>query len=363
MGNARRLAGLALCAVLTAPFGGGQVALDPRKQPAASPERSQRPNLRVDTNLVLVPVTVCDPMNRPVTGLEKENFRVLENNVEQTITHFAMDDEPVAVGLAFDVSGSMGAKLGMSRLAAGAFFRLANPEDEFFLILFDDRPRLVVPLTQDTGEIKSQITFTSSKGSTALVDAVVLGLHELKKSKLTRKALLIISDGGENNSRYNDRELRDLVRESDALIYAIGVFGGGGRTREDGRTIRRPDAAGGRQRTAGYRREDRHRAAEPLHPGVLARQPAAGRPLPSRAGQGGAPARPAAPEGFLAPRLLCAVGLNCHCPFLPARIGGPFRQRQRAQHAGAVSQARRDHVAIHVLQQRARLDVAVQDAA
>jgi VWFA-related protein len=233
MGNARRLAGLALCAVLTAPFGGGQVALDPRKQPAASPERSQRPNLRVDTNLVLVPVTVCDPMNRPVTGLEKENFRVLENNVEQTITHFAMDDEPVAVGLAFDVSGSMGAKLGMSRLAAGAFFRLANPEDEFFLILFDDRPRLVVPLTQDTGEIKSQITFTSSKGSTALVDAVVLGLHELKKSKLTRKALLIISDGGENNSRYNDRELRDLVRESDALIYAIGVFGGGGRTREE----------------------------------------------------------------------------------------------------------------------------------
>jgi Ca-activated chloride channel family protein len=233
MGNARRLAGLALCAVLTAPLGGGQVTIDPRKKPAASPEESQRPNLRVDTNLVLVPVTVCDPMNRPVTGLEKENFRVLENNVEQTITHFAMDDEPVAVGLAFDVSGSMGAKLGMSRMAAGAFFRLANPEDEFLLILFDDRPRLIVPLTQDTGEIKSQITFTSSKGSTALVDAVVLGLHELKKSKLTRKALLIISDGGENNSRYNDRELRDLVRESDALIYAIGVFGGGGRTREE----------------------------------------------------------------------------------------------------------------------------------
>jgi VWFA-related protein len=233
MGNARRLAGLALCAVLTAPLGGGQATVDPRKKPAASPERSQRPNLRVDTNLVLVPVTVCDPMNRPVTGLEKENFRVLENNVEQTITHFAMDDEPVAVGLAFDVSGSMGAKLGMSRMAAGAFFRLANPEDEFFLILFDDRPRLIVPLTQDTGEIKSQITFTGSKGSTALVDAVVLGLHELKKSKLTRKALLIISDGGENNSRYNDRELRELVRESDALIYAIGVFGGEGRTREE----------------------------------------------------------------------------------------------------------------------------------
>ena len=319
MGNARRLAGVALCVVLTALFGGGQVTVDPRKKPPVSPEESQRPNLRVDTNLVLVPVTVCDPMNRPVTGLEKENFRVLENNVEQTITHFAMEDEPVAVGLAFDVSGSMGAKLGMSRMAARAFFRLANPEDEFLLILFDDRPRLIVPLTQDIGEIQSQITFTKSKGSTALVDAVVLGLHELKKSKLTRKALLIISDGGENNSRYNDRELRDLVRESDALIYAIGVFGGastrGGIRRpalpeRDGRTVRRPDAAGGRQRAPGYRREDRHRAAEPLHPRVLARQSATGRPLPSRAGQGGSPARPAAFEGFLAPRLLCAVGLG-----------------------------------------------------
>jgi VWFA-related protein len=208
-------------------MGGGQVAVDPRQKPPDAPEERRQPNLRVDANLVLVPVTVCDPMNRPVTGLEKENFRVLENNVEQTITHFAMDDEPVAVGLAFDVSGSMGSKLGLSRMAAREFFRLANPEDEFLLILFDDRPRLVTPLTQDTGAIQSQITFTVSKGSTALLDAVVLGLHEMKKSKLTRKALLIISDGGENNSRYNDRELRNLVRESDVLIYAIGVFGGG----------------------------------------------------------------------------------------------------------------------------------------
>jgi VWFA-related protein len=197
--------------------------VEPRKKPAAAREERPQANLRVDTNLVLVPVTVCDPLNRPVTGLEKENFRVLENNVAQTITHFAMDDEPVAVGLAFDISGSMGEKLGMSRRAAREFFRLANPEDEFLLILFDDRPHLIVPLTQDTGEIQSQITFTQSKGSTALVDAVVLGLHELKKSKLTRKALLIISDGGENNSRYTLKEMRNMVLEGDALIYAILV--------------------------------------------------------------------------------------------------------------------------------------------
>jgi VWFA-related protein len=232
MRAARRLAGLALCVVFSAPFGGGQVAIEPRPKPPVAPEERRRPNLRVDTNLVQVPVTVCDPLNRPVTGLEKENFRILENNVAQTITHFAMDDEPVAVGLAFDVSGSMGAKLGMSRMAAREFFRLANPEDEFFLILFDDRPHLTVALTQDVGQIQSQITFTQSKGSTALVDAVVLGLHELKKSKLTRKALLIISDGGENSSRYTDHELRNMVRESDALLYAIGVFGGGSTSEE-----------------------------------------------------------------------------------------------------------------------------------
>src|ERR1035441_10793955 len=128
----RRLAGGAV--VLAMGLAGAlraQVKIEQRPRPTPKQEAPGRvPNIRVDTTLVLVPVTVCDPLNRPVTGLEKENFRVLENNVEQTITHFAMDDEPVAVGLAFDVSGSMGAKLGMSRMAAGAFFRLANPEDE-----------------------------------------------------------------------------------------------------------------------------------------------------------------------------------------------------------------------------------------
>src|SRR5439155_16243152 len=115
--------------------------------PAASP----RANIRVDTTLVLVPVTVNDPLSRPVSGLEKENFRVYEDNVEQEIVNFAMDDEPVAVGLVFDTSGSMGYKLTLSRLAAAQFFRISNPEDEFFLVEFDDAPILRVPLTHDTG--------------------------------------------------------------------------------------------------------------------------------------------------------------------------------------------------------------------
>jgi Ca-activated chloride channel family protein len=210
-----------------------QTQTQPRKRPGeAAPEPRTRPNLRVDTDLVLVPVTVCDPLNRPVTGLEKEHFRVLEDKIEQTITHFSMDDEPVAVGLVFDVSGSMGPKLVRSRQAATAFFGTANIEDEFFLIEFNDSPRITVPLTQRPEEIQNRLTFSQSKGRTALLDAIMLAMVEMKKSKKNRKALLIISDGGDNSSRYNESEVRNVVRENDVLMYAIGVFeGGGGRMR------------------------------------------------------------------------------------------------------------------------------------
>ena len=193
-------------------------------------------NIRVDSNLVLVPVSVCDPMNRPVTGLEKEHFRILDDKVEQTITHFAMDDEPLAVGLVFDISGSMGNKLRRSRAAAAAFFRTANPEDEFFMVEFNDQPKLVVPLTRSYEEIQNQLTFAQSRGRTALLDAIFLALHEIKNTKLKRKALLIISDGGDNSSRYTEGEVRNRVRESDVLIYALGIFepdGSRGRSPEE----------------------------------------------------------------------------------------------------------------------------------
>jgi Ca-activated chloride channel family protein len=226
--------GLGLLALLTVR---GQVAVIPRSKPAP-PEEGTRPapTLRSDSNLVLVPVSVCDPMNRPVTGLEKEHFKVFDDKVEQNITHFAMDDEPVAVGLVFDVSGSMGPKPRRSRQAAAEFFRTANPEDEFFLVEFNDQPKLVVPLTRQTEEIQNQLTFAQSKGRTALLDAIMLSLHEMKNSKKNRKALLIISDGGDNSSRYTEAEVRNMVRESDTLIYAIGVyepFGSRSRTPEE----------------------------------------------------------------------------------------------------------------------------------
>lgn len=215
----------------------GQVSIEPRaKPPEAAQHQRAAANLRIDSNLVLVPVSVCDPLNRPVTGLEKEHFRVYDDKVEQTVTQFSMDDEPLAVGLVFDVSGSMGEKLRRSRMAAAAFFRTANPEDEFFLVEFNDRPRLTVPLTRNVAEIQNELTFAQSRGRTALIDAVFLAMHEMKKSKKNRKALLIISDGGDNSSRYTESEIRNLVRENDVLIYAMGIFesyGARGRTPEE----------------------------------------------------------------------------------------------------------------------------------
>jgi VWFA-related protein len=212
----------------------GQVTIEPRPKPAAKEDSLPKPDLRVDTLLVLVPVSVNDPLNRPITGLEKENFRVYEDKVEQTITAFSREDEPIAVGLVFDTSGSMGDKLRRSRMAASEFFKFADPQDEYFLVEFDNSPRLEVPLTKDTGRIAEQLTFSRSKGSTALLDAIYLALHEMKKSKMNKKALLIISDGGDNHSRYTVTEVNNVVRESDVLIYSIGVFGGGSTPEEAG---------------------------------------------------------------------------------------------------------------------------------
>ena len=225
MRGSRRLVGWVLGLGLLAPLAfHAQVAIQPRPKASAPEQKRPTANLRVDTNLVLVPVTVCDPLNRPVTGLEKEHFKVFDDHVEQTVTHFAMDDEPVAVGLVFDISGSMGPKLRLSRMAAATFFKTANPEDEFFLVEFNDQPKMVVPLTQNVEEIQNQLTFAQSKGRTALLDAIFLSLHEMKKSTKNKKALLIISDGGDNSSRYTEGEVKNLVRESDTLIYAIGVY-------------------------------------------------------------------------------------------------------------------------------------------
>jgi Ca-activated chloride channel family protein len=218
-----------------------KVSITPRSKAAdkelKGPELEQRSDrIRVDTTLVQINVTVTDPLNRFVTGLEKEHFRLFEDKIEQKILDFSSEDAPLSIGLVFDTSGSMGGKLQKSRQAAVQFFKTANPEDEFFLIEFNDRPELVVPFTPDTEEIQTRLQFAQSKGKTALLDGVYMAMNQMKKARNPRKAILIISDGGDNNSRYTESEIKNAVREADVQIYGIGIFepiGSRGRTPEE----------------------------------------------------------------------------------------------------------------------------------
>lgn len=227
---------LAVAAGLAAPLAfRAQGPIQPRQKPQPSSPKSEpeqridesRVNLRVESTLVLVPVEVSDELNRPVSGLDKENFRLFDDKVQQKITSFAMEDDPIAICLVFDVSGSMGGNVESTRTAAGFFFSTANPGDEFCLVTLSSEATLNVPLTEDVGHIKEQIMFSKGGGSTALLDGIYLGLNEVRKSKKLRKALVIISDGGENNSRYTEGEVLNAIKESDVLIYGIGIFGNG----------------------------------------------------------------------------------------------------------------------------------------
>lgn len=202
-----------------------KVSVDPRARPTPPAAPGPRTDIRVDTTVVLIPVTVTDPLNRFVTGLEKEHFKVFEDKVEQQLSYFASEDAPLSIGLVFDTSGSMGSKMSKARQAVAQFFKTANPEDEFFLVQFNDRPELIQDFTTNLEDIQNRLTFTQAKGRTALLDAVYMALFNMKKkARNPRKALLIISDGGDNSSRYTESEVRNLVREADVQIYAIGIF-------------------------------------------------------------------------------------------------------------------------------------------
>jgi Ca-activated chloride channel homolog len=180
--------------------------------------------VRVDVDLALVNVTVTDPYNRLVTGLEQENFRVFEDNVEQEITHFSAEDVPISIGVILDLSGSMADKIDKSRMAALQFFKTANPQDEFFVVSFNEHAELSSPFTTSVDDISTRLMFTAAHGRTALMDAIYLGLSEMRGARNQKKALLLISDGGDNHSRYTERDIRNFVREADTQIYAIGIF-------------------------------------------------------------------------------------------------------------------------------------------
>ena len=186
--------------------------------------RTHTKPLKKEVDLVLVPVTITDPMNRLVTGLEKDNFLLTDNGQPQQIRHFSSEDAPISLGVIFDVSGSMNDKIDKSRQAVVEFFRTANPQDEFFLITFSDKPEVLVDFTSSVEDIQNKLVYAIPKGRTALLDAIYLGMDRMRKAHYERKALLIISDGGDNHSRYTEGEIKSMVREADVQIYGIGLF-------------------------------------------------------------------------------------------------------------------------------------------
>jgi VWFA-related protein len=188
------------------------------------PRVSRHGDIRVDTNLVLVPVSVTDARNHPVVGIDARQFRVFDGKVEQQVVNVSTDDTPVSVGIVFDGSASMKSKLGKAREAVIEFLKSANPDDEFFLVNFAGTADVAVPFTTSGPEIQSRLMYATSKGRTALLDAIHLALDTMKDARNPRKALLIISDGGDNASRFTKTEIRNAVRETDVWIYAIGVY-------------------------------------------------------------------------------------------------------------------------------------------
>ncbi len=209
------------CLEFAGSFGKAQNDSLAAKEPV---ETVEHVSIRVNSELVLIPVSVLDHRGQPVVGLQKDSFTVLDNDTEQVITHFAMEDAPISVGFVVDASASMLGKMEKSREAVKRFLNTANSEDEFFLVRFNSRADLVVDLTRDADELQKQIRSIQPSGGTALLDAIRFSITQMKTAKNARKLLIIVSDGGDNSSRYTRSDLRTLVREADIQIYAIGIF-------------------------------------------------------------------------------------------------------------------------------------------
>jgi Ca-activated chloride channel family protein len=219
----RILASIVFVLVVNTAFSQSQGPVQPPKQPDDR-QIKKGEGIKVDVNLALVNVTVTDPLNRLVTGLEKENFRVYEDGVEQEIVTMSSEDVPVSIGLIFDMSGSMSDKVEKARQAAVEFMRTANPLDQFFLVSFNDRAELTSGFTSSVEELQSRMMFTAARGRTALLDAVYLGLSQMRGAHNGKRALLIISDGGDNHSRYNENDVKNFLKEADCQLYAIGIY-------------------------------------------------------------------------------------------------------------------------------------------
>jgi VWFA-related protein len=218
---------LAPLAFFVALFGGvapcqdaPDVNIAPRFRTA--PER--KASIRLDVKMVMIPAHVTDPNDHPILDLHKEDFRLFEDAVEQKIESFSIDQAPVSLGIVFDASGSMRNKIDESFSAVDQFLKASLPGDEFFLVQFSDVPELRVPFTSDAADIMASLNMVRPQGWTALFDAICVAVNQMKLAKNSRRALLILSDGGDNDSRYSGSEVINLLREADVRVYAVGLF-------------------------------------------------------------------------------------------------------------------------------------------
>jgi Ca-activated chloride channel homolog len=176
---------------------------------------------RTSSQLVLVPVTVTDHYGKTITGLQAQDFKIFDGESAQPIVSFAGEDAPCSVGVVLDISGSMRNLLGPAKDAAHVLLKTANPEDEFSLLTVSTQPEAISGFTKDIGGLEGEIDSAQPGGATALIDTVYLGLSQMRRAKRSRRALIIISDGIENHSRYSKSELMRVALEADVQVYAI----------------------------------------------------------------------------------------------------------------------------------------------
>jgi Ca-activated chloride channel family protein len=205
----------------------------PVETPPAQDQKEQKQGTEiagpviVNTDLITFTVTVTDTYGRFVSGLGKNAFTVMDDKKPQEITYFSDDDSPVSVGVIFDVSGSMGGdKIRRARDALSKFIQTSHDSDEYFLIAFNSRAQLLLDKTRDGNAVLDKLTFVQTKNNTALYDACYLGVEKVQRGAHPKRALLLISDGQDNNSRYTFNELRRLLKESDVTLYGIGILSG-----------------------------------------------------------------------------------------------------------------------------------------
>jgi len=212
---------LTLPAMILARAGRGQ---DPQAPPPSDkPDKQPASTLKIDVELVLVNATVTDSLNRYVSGLEAQHFQIWEDQIEQKIEYFNAEDVPISIGIIFDVSGSMKDKINTARVAATTFLKSGNPEDEYFIVSFANRPEMMADFTTDITKLQSKLILTPAKGMTAMYDSVYVGLEKLKEGTNPKKALLLITDGEDNRSRYTFQNVKEFVKEQDVQIYGIGI--------------------------------------------------------------------------------------------------------------------------------------------